>query len=63
MPAATPALIERVDPNCAIEQVIDGNFGVMVAQQGDRIVPVPLADVCRLKTVDMDLFTMAKIFF
>jgi phosphofructokinase-like protein len=47
----------------AIEQIAEGNFGVMVAQQGDRIVPVPLADVCRLKTVDMDLFNMAKIFF
>ena len=47
----------------AIEQIIDGNFGIMVAQQGDRIVPVPLAEVCRLKTVDMELFNMAKIFF
>jgi 6-phosphofructokinase len=47
----------------AIEQIAGGNFGVMVAQHGDRIEPVPLADVCRLKTVDMDLFDMAKIFF
>ena len=27
----------------AIEQIAEGNFGIMVAQQGDRIVPVPLA--------------------
>lgn len=47
----------------ANEQIIDGNFGVMVARQGDRIVPVPLADACRLTTVDMGLFTMAKHFF
>jgi 6-phosphofructokinase 1 len=47
----------------AIEQINEGNFGVMVAQHGDRIEPVPLADVCRMKTVDMELFEMAKIFF
>jgi 6-phosphofructokinase 1 len=47
----------------AIEEVVAGNFGVMVGQQGYRIVPMPLGDVCRMKTVDMDLYEMAKIFF
>lgn len=47
----------------AIEEINAGNFGVMVAQQGNRIVPVPLGDVCRMKTVDMELYEMAKIFF
>jgi 6-phosphofructokinase 1 len=47
----------------AIEEIDSGNFGVMVAQHGDRIEPVPLADVCKMKKVDMELYEMAKIFF
>jgi hypothetical protein len=36
----------------------------MAALQGDRIVAVPLAEAtATLKTVDMDIYTIAKEFF
>ncbi|MGH7394699.1 MAG: 6-phosphofructokinase, partial [Candidatus Methylomirabilales bacterium] len=38
--------------------------GKMVALQGNQIVAVPLADaVRRLKTLDMDLYDIARVFF
>jgi len=48
----------------AVDLVHDGNFGKMVALQGTKIVPVPLAEaVGKTKTLDMDLYETAKIFF
>jgi len=48
----------------AVELVKNGDFGKMVALQGDKIVPVSLEKaVSNLKTVNMDLYNMAKIFF
>jgi len=48
----------------AVEQLKDGNFGKMVALQGDKIVPVNLEDaVTESKTVNMELYDIAKIFF
>ncbi|HWQ67937.1 MAG TPA: ATP-dependent 6-phosphofructokinase [Methanospirillum sp.] len=47
----------------AVEQIHEGNFGVMVALQGDKIVPVPLKDAVKQKKVDMDLYAIAKIFY
>jgi 6-phosphofructokinase 1 len=48
----------------AVEMVLAGDFGKMVALQGNRIVAVPLADaVRRLKTLDMGLYDIAKVFF
>jgi hypothetical protein len=36
----------------------------MVALQGDKILPVPLEEaVSKLKTVNMDLYTISKLFF
>jgi len=36
----------------------------MTALQGNRIVPVPLKDVVgKRKTVDLELYNMASIFF
>ncbi len=48
----------------AVEMVLAGDFGKMVALQGNRIVAVPLADaVRRLKTLDMGLYEIARVFF
>jgi 6-phosphofructokinase 1 len=48
---------------CAIEELHKGNYGVMVALQGDRIVPVPITDAITQKNVDMDLYNIARLFF
>lgn len=48
----------------AVDMVLAGDFGKMVALQGNRIVAVPLADaVNRLKTLDMELYDLARVFF
>ena len=48
----------------AVELVLKGEFGMMAALKGNDIVGVPLEDaVGTLKTVDMDLYEIARIFF
>jgi 6-phosphofructokinase 1 len=48
----------------AIDAVHDRDFGKMVALQGNQVVRVPLeAAVAKLKTVDMQLYDIAKVFF
>jgi 6-phosphofructokinase 1 len=48
----------------AVELIKNGNYGKMVALRGNKIVPVELKEaVSKLKTVDMDLYEIAKIFF
>jgi ATP-dependent phosphofructokinase / diphosphate-dependent phosphofructokinase len=48
----------------AVDLIKKKDFGKMVALQGYAIVPVPLEEaVAALKTVDMDLYEMAGIFF
>ena len=48
----------------AVDLVHQGDFGKMVALQGTKIVPVPLEDaVGKTKTLDMDLYETARIFF
>lgn len=48
----------------AVELVINKKFGRMVALNGIKIVDVPLADAVKeLKTVDMELYEIAKVFF
>jgi 6-phosphofructokinase 1 len=64
----TPTAFDRVLATrfgvAAVEAVARGEFGKMVALQGTHIVTVPLGEgVSRLKTVDMDLYEIAKTFF
>ncbi len=64
----TPTAFDRVLATrfgvAALDLVARGEFGVMVALQGTRIVAVPLADaVVKLKTLDMELYEIAKTFF
>lgn len=48
----------------AVELVIQKKFGRMVALVGNKIIDVPIEDaVAALKTVDMDLYEIAKVFF
>jgi len=48
----------------AIELVNEGKFGMMVALQGNKIVDVSLAEATsKTKTVDMELFRIAGVFF
>ncbi|TET65267.1 6-phosphofructokinase, partial [Candidatus Bathyarchaeota archaeon] len=48
----------------AIDLVHQGQFGRMVAIQGNEIVSVPLKDVVgKRKTVDLKLYEIATVFF
>ncbi len=48
----------------AVELVLDGRFGTMVSLQGNTVVPVSLEDgTGKLKTVDMDFYRIATLFF
>jgi len=64
----TPSAFDRVLATRfgvkAVELALNGEFGKMVALKGNEIVGVPLKDaVGELKTVDMKLYNIAKIFF
>jgi len=48
----------------AIDLVHKGEFGRMIALQGNKIVSVPLKDVVgKRKTVDLELYDIASVFF
>jgi 6-phosphofructokinase 1 len=48
----------------AVELVINKKFGQMVALAGNKIIDVPLTEAVKaLKTVDSDLYDIAKVFF
>lgn len=48
----------------AVELIKDENYGKMVSLQGNKIVPVDLKEaISKSKTVDMELYEIAKLFF
>ncbi|MDP2831385.1 MAG: 6-phosphofructokinase [Candidatus Omnitrophota bacterium] len=48
----------------AVELIINKKFGKMVALAGAKIIDVPLEEAVKtLKTVDMELYNIAKVFF
>ncbi|HPT39327.1 MAG TPA: 6-phosphofructokinase [Candidatus Omnitrophota bacterium] len=48
----------------AVELVINKKFGQMVALAGNKIIDVPLTEAVKdLKTVDSELYDIAKVFF
>ncbi|MCK5260780.1 MAG: 6-phosphofructokinase [Thermoplasmatales archaeon] len=64
----TPTAYDRILATrfgvAAVELIKEGNYGKMVALQGNKIVPVELETaVSKLKTVDMKLYEIAEIFF
>lgn len=64
----TPTAFDRVLSTrygiAAVDLVAKGEFGKMTALKGQEILPVPLEVAASgIRTVDLDLFTMSKIFF
>jgi len=64
----TPTAYDRVLATrfgvAAVELIKQENYGKMVALQGNKIVPVDLeVAVSKLKTVDMNLYRIAEVFF
>ena len=64
----TPTAYDRVLATrfgvASVELIKNDDFGKMVALQGNKIVPINLEDaVSKPKTVDIDLYNIAKIFF
>ncbi|MDY6865299.1 MAG: ATP-dependent 6-phosphofructokinase [Halobacteriota archaeon] len=64
----TPTAYDRVLATrfgvAAVDLVRDGDFGKMVALRGNKIIPIDLEEaVAELKTVDMELYEVAKEFF
>ena len=64
----SPSVTDRINGTrfgtAAVELVKQGKFGYLPALKGNKIVPVKLADaVARTKTVDLDLFKLAELFF
>jgi len=48
----------------AVDMVVKGDFGKMAALKGSEIVPVSLEEVAKgRKTVNMELYEIAKVFF
>jgi len=48
----------------AVDFILEGKFGLMVSLQGNQIVGVPIEKgTGKLKTVDMDLYNLSKIFW
>jgi ATP-dependent phosphofructokinase / diphosphate-dependent phosphofructokinase len=48
----------------AVEMAAGGQFGMMASLRGNTIEAVPLKDaVGKLKTVDMDFYKIAELFF
>ncbi|RLF39686.1 MAG: 6-phosphofructokinase [Thermoplasmata archaeon] len=63
-PTARDRLLATRFGVAAVELIKNNDFGKMVALQGDNIISVPLAEaVSKLKTVNMELYEIAKIFF
>lgn len=64
----TPTAYDRILATrfgvAAVELIKDKNFGKMVALQGNKIVPVDIEEaISKSKTVDMELYEIAKVFF
>jgi len=64
----TPTAYDRVLATrfgiTAVDLVRDGDFGKMVALRGNKIISIDLEEaVAELKTVDMELYEVAKAFF
>ncbi len=64
----TPTAFDRILATrygiAAIDLIHKGKFGYMVALQGNKIVPIKLDKIVgKRKTVDLDLYDLASIFF
>jgi ATP-dependent phosphofructokinase / diphosphate-dependent phosphofructokinase len=64
----SPSVTDRINGTrfgvAAVDLIKQGQFGYMPALKGNRIVPVKLSDaVARTKTVDIELYKLAELFY
>lgn len=64
----SPSVTDRVNGTrfgvAAVDLIKQGKFGYMPALKGNKIVPVKLADaVARTKTVDIEYYRLAELFY
>jgi len=64
----SPSVTDRVNGTrfgvAAVELIKEGKFGYMPALKGNKIVPIKIADaVVRTKTVDLELYKLAELFY
>lgn len=64
----SPSVTDRVNGTrfgvAAVELIKEGKFGYMPALKGNKIVPIKIADaVARTKTVDLELYKLAELFY
>ncbi|MFQ5900169.1 MAG: 6-phosphofructokinase [Thermodesulfobacteriota bacterium] len=64
----TPTAFDRILASrygvAAVDLIKGGKFGRMIALQGNKIVDIPLKEGTeKTKTVDMDIYNIAKVFF
>ncbi|HEX9017275.1 MAG TPA: ATP-dependent 6-phosphofructokinase [Chloroflexota bacterium] len=64
----SPSVTDRVNGTrfgvAAVELIKEGKFGYLPALKGNKIVPVKLKDaVARTKTVDLELYKLAELFY
>lgn len=64
----SPSVTDRVNGTrfgvAAVNLIKEGKFGYLPALKGNKIVPVKLKDaVARTKTVDLDLYKLAELFY
>jgi ATP-dependent phosphofructokinase / diphosphate-dependent phosphofructokinase len=64
----SPSVTDRVNGSrfgvAAVELIKDGKFGYMPALKGNKIVSIKIADaVARTKTVDLELYKLAELFY
>jgi len=64
----SPSVTDRVNGTrfgvAAVQLIREGKFGYMPALKGNKVVPVKLADaVARTKTVDVEYYKLAELFY
>ncbi len=64
----SPSVTDRVNGTrfgvAAVELIKEGKFGYMPSLKGNKIVPIRIADaVARTKTVDLELYKLAELFY
>ncbi len=64
----SPSVTDRVNGTrfgvAAVELIKEGKFGYLPALKGNKIVPVKLKDaVAKTKTVDLELYQLAELFY
>ena len=62
-PLAEDRIVATRLGRAAVDLIVAGGFGQMVALRGGEITSVPLADAAKVRPVPEDLFAVAEVFF